>query len=314
MKEVCVVGVYFGKFPPYFNLWLKSCFKNPQIDFLIFTDNEYAGKALENVRFIRTSLSELKSLFEQKLNMRISLERPYKCCEFKPAYGMMFEKYLKEYNYWGHCDFDMLFGDLYGFLKKYNYEQYDKFLPLGHLCLYRNTEQVNCRFLLDGGTVTYKEAFSSPITMYFDEEKGMHGIYKKHGFPYFEKRIFADISRLCRRFRLTKQDPNYENQVFYWENGKVYRTYLEKDGMHTEEFMYIHFSKRHFQKETFKAETAEAFFVGPEGFSLKQKGIPTKEEIVKFNRFSGKYWELLERKKTMFIFKVKRLKKIIGVR
>ena len=60
----------------------------------------------------------------------------------------------------------------------------------------------------------------------------------------FEKRIFADISMIYKRFRLALDDKNYDKQIFYWENGKVYRSYyLDKD-LHKEEFIYIHFKKR----------------------------------------------------------------------
>ena len=39
--KVCVIGVYFGKLPEYFNLWLKSCEYNKDIDFLIVSDNNF---------------------------------------------------------------------------------------------------------------------------------------------------------------------------------------------------------------------------------------------------------------------------------
>ncbi len=39
MNKIVVIGVYFGNFPEYMNLWLKSCEFNKEIDFIIFTDN-----------------------------------------------------------------------------------------------------------------------------------------------------------------------------------------------------------------------------------------------------------------------------------
>ena len=41
MVSVCIVGVYFGEFPNYFELWLKSAEMNSTIDFMIFTDQKY---------------------------------------------------------------------------------------------------------------------------------------------------------------------------------------------------------------------------------------------------------------------------------
>ena len=32
-------------------------------------------------------------------------------CDYKVAYGEMFQDYIKEYDFWGHCDMDMIFGE-----------------------------------------------------------------------------------------------------------------------------------------------------------------------------------------------------------
>ena len=45
MNKTVIIGVYFGKFPEYFDLWLKSAEYNRNVDFLIFTDyNTRYGK------------------------------------------------------------------------------------------------------------------------------------------------------------------------------------------------------------------------------------------------------------------------------
>ena len=38
MKKIILINCYFGKFPSFFNLFLKSCEANPSVDFLIFSD------------------------------------------------------------------------------------------------------------------------------------------------------------------------------------------------------------------------------------------------------------------------------------
>ena len=38
MKSIALVLPYFGKFPDYFKLFLKSCKKNKSVDFLLYTD------------------------------------------------------------------------------------------------------------------------------------------------------------------------------------------------------------------------------------------------------------------------------------
>ena len=69
--NICVIGIYFGKLPQYFNLWLKSAEKNSQIDFLIFTDCHYK-KLPKNVRFINMRLSDVKKRADNVIGFGIN--------------------------------------------------------------------------------------------------------------------------------------------------------------------------------------------------------------------------------------------------
>ena len=89
------------------------------------------------------TLVKMKTLAQNVLGFDVCLDRPYKCCDFKPIYGLIFKEYVSEYEYWGHCDFDLIFGDLQSFFDRYDLYKYDRFIPLGHLSLYRNTDEVN---------------------------------------------------------------------------------------------------------------------------------------------------------------------------
>ena len=46
-----------------------------------------------------------------------------KLCDYKPAYGLIFEDELIGYDYWGFCDTDILLGDIYQFLEDYEFSQ-----------------------------------------------------------------------------------------------------------------------------------------------------------------------------------------------
>ena len=87
---ICIIGVYFGKLPEYINLWLKSCSYNPDIDFIIFGDNKIDNLP-PNVKHIPMTLQEMKKLADEKLGLDTALYTPYKCCDFKVAYGNIFE-------------------------------------------------------------------------------------------------------------------------------------------------------------------------------------------------------------------------------
>ena len=110
--RVAVILPYFGKFPNYFTLYLYSCSFNPKIDFLIFTDILYEDQYPDNVKFITLSFKELQETAQYKLGFRIELSNPYKLCDLRPAYGVVFADYIKGYDYWGYGDIDVIYGDL----------------------------------------------------------------------------------------------------------------------------------------------------------------------------------------------------------
>lgn len=122
---------------------------------------------------------------------------------------------------------------------------------------------------------------------------GVYGIYHKNNISMFEERIFADISMIYKRFRLALDDPNYNKQVFYWENGHIYRKYWIDGKSFKEEFIYIHFKKRKFNKEGFDASTTTAFYIGPEGFTEKTASA-TMDDVKKINPYYGEKYELKE--------------------
>ena len=70
---------------------------------------------------------------EKKLGFHVSLDQSYKLCDFKPAYGFLFEEYLQGYQFWGHCDIDTIMGNLSKLLTDELLNQYDKLFCMGHM-------------------------------------------------------------------------------------------------------------------------------------------------------------------------------------
>lgn len=286
MERICVIGIYFGKLPNWFDLWLKSVEFNESIDFLLVIDDE-KPEVPKNVKVLRSSLEEIKKLAEEKLEMKVWLNKPYKLCDFKPVWGKILEDYIRGYDYWGHCDFDMLFGDIRKFLEVYTLGGYDKFLSLGHLALYRNTSVCNNYYKLQGSAVDYKDAFTSDKACYFDEFNNVNGIYRLNNIPFFsDESIFLNINpwrKRLQRFDYT----NYKEQVFYWENGKVYKAYVnEHNRIKIEEYLYIHICKRKLDVEIPNINQCNAVYITPEAFKEKEDlGAPSREDIRKFNPY-----------------------------
>ena len=313
MSDICIIGVYFGKIPPNANLWLKSCAYNPTIDFLIISDQRFV-ELPDNVKVYKCTLEEMKCRASKALDMPVSLGRPYKCCDYKPIYGLIFSDLIKGYSYWGHCDFDLIFGDLRFFFNKYDLYKYDKFLSLGHLSLYRNEEEVINRFKLPGALHSYDKVYSSDQIFVFDEMCGIVPIYKKHNFPFFSERIFADITPIHRRLTLSrkiynkKPDKNYHKQIFYWENGKVFRDYWKCGNKCKEEFAYIHFRERKLCIDDNSIENA--FYIVPKGFIIKSSES-TPNDVKMYNRYCF-FRELIENIKSAVKEYRRRFKKVIS--
>jgi len=116
-------------------------------------------------------LCELKALAEEKLGMPIYLERGYKICDLRPAFGVIFNEYLDETRFWGTCDLDVLFGDIRKFITAELLDTYDiisakREYLIGHFTLYRNADNVNNLFRC---SADYWQVFTSPQSFAFDE-------------------------------------------------------------------------------------------------------------------------------------------------
>lgn len=94
MKKCCFIIPYFGKLPNYFPLFLKTCQYNTNFDWLVFTDDGTEYDYPQNVQRVEMTFSELKQKIQSKFDFPISLSTPYKLCDYKPAYGYIFEEYL----------------------------------------------------------------------------------------------------------------------------------------------------------------------------------------------------------------------------
>lgn len=103
-KKICIICVYFGKLPNYFSLWLKACRFNPTVDFLLVTDQILQLTLPSNVHLFPYSLDKMRQRASEIFGFSASLTYPYKCCDYKVIYGLLFEDFLSDYAYWGHCD------------------------------------------------------------------------------------------------------------------------------------------------------------------------------------------------------------------
>ncbi len=290
MKKLALIIPYFGALPPYFPLWVKTCANNSDIDFLVFTDQKIEIELPSNCRIITYSLIQFKEKIQEILGFEVNLNTPYKLCDFKPTYGLVFYKYLLGYAYWGYCDIDIIWGD-FKLLEKIRYYRYDKIFERGHLTILKNNNKCNNLFKKRGG-VKYNTVFTSPEIYCFDEFYGMNikGLrpFIKCFFKIWNADIIPDGWAFCGKERFPSNYKlvasgikNYKNQVFYYESGKVYQAYISKKGkVGCRELLYLHFQKREFY-DWFIPINSERFYILSNYFiDKKNSGIPSKEELM----------------------------------
>lgn len=257
MRNVFLVP-YFGKFPNYFQLVLDSCGENNDLyDWIIFTDDKTKYYYPSNVKVFYMTFDELKHLICSKFNFAVQIDTPYKLCDFKPAYGYIFSDYLTEYDYWGHCDVDCIFGKISNFLNE-NIVSYDRVMRLGHLVLYKNNLENNQRFMLPiDGKLRYKEVYTCKDNCIFDEHNSSHqicidDIWEYYNFSQYRcDNAIANVWYKGDIFVLQYQNEgcNYSREkkrkaIFYWNQGILFRMSESNGEINLQEFMYIHLMKR----------------------------------------------------------------------
>lgn len=196
VARIALISCYVGKLPWYFSYFVFSSKYNPTVDFFIITDDSaWVGNLPQNVKLINKTLDDISSLATEKLNFAINIKYGYKLCDFKPAYGYIFSDLLKEYDFWGHCDIDIIFGNIRNFLTESVLKDHDlisvrpDWIP-GCFLLFRNTIKLNTLFQ---HSKDYKKVFTSDTHYCFDETNFAHEAFED-GKAYRE--IYTEIESM----------------------------------------------------------------------------------------------------------------------
>ncbi|KAB8289141.1 hypothetical protein DSM100688_0221 [Bifidobacterium ramosum] len=256
MNKCVIILPYYGRFPNYFQLFLNSCGMNADYDWLIFTDDRTPYVYPANVTVHYESFADMQARVRGTFDFAPELPNPYKLCDLRPMYGYLFRDYVHGYEFWGHCDCDLIFGKLDHFITRDMLDRYDKLFPVGHLALYRNTEENNRRFMLPlDGRNLYREVLESSDGFTFDESylsTNINRIYQTYGFPIYMRDRSGNVSSRSTSIRLTRYDDEldmfltepYLRAVYEWDNGTLRRSFVRLGTFERQELMYLHFQRR----------------------------------------------------------------------
>lgn len=237
-NKIVLIIPYFGNKPDYFNLWLKSAEANPDYTFFIYTDLELSVSERSNVKIKKTTFSQLKQRICLLFGSRIVLRTPYKLCDYKPAYGLIFQDDIKEFDFWGFCDIDLIFGNLNHFINDEILDSNEKVFYHGHFSLFKNNERMNHLFLKEYKDVCdFKTASTTNYICHFDESGTVAYAGTNKLIDMYFDWCFYDVPYNRYPFELLRSK---EEQALYWNQGTLIRC-----NSNTEiEVMYAHLQKR----------------------------------------------------------------------
>lgn len=297
MKKIILIIPYFGKWPIWFDAYLLSVAANPTIRWLCPTDCEIPKKHPANIIFLPTTLA----LLNQRVNKIVQAEvplNPRKFCDLKPAYAEIFAENIEEYDFWGICDMDIVWGDIRKFITNDILNEYDiissrKENISGHFNLFRNTPQINSLYK---HLPNYRNLFEVPEFKWTDEVVLSNFIKTDLAFNALGLKVYWP-KILCNQENGRDSHQEYYLDKWLWKEGKMLEL---KNGKPINEVMYLHFIN---WKRTMKyceikwRDNPQQFYISYTGMHYQaHSGFDQMLNGVK-NLYSG-YYVILKRKRS----------------
>ena len=309
---------YFGEFPKlYFNLFLKSVTYNPDLSFIIFTDNLPTVILPKNMKLVKMTMSEFNTLASLKLGMEVKVSFGYKLCDLRPMYGRIFADFIEDFDFWGHCDIDLILGNVNKFLTTDILENFElislrKEWISGSLALYKNNEVVNNLYK---SSKDWQKVAQSVDHLRFDE-CGILKTEQKMAYQLLAKGAnildldmeIESISYVAEAIKQQKievkvnifqqtliKESIMKNSILKYENGAIFM-YKSSEARHPENMQFAHY---HFITEKnngiFQFPNWE---IVPNVFYIDETGFYTEKEFLNreliYNQRIGaakiKYW------------------------
>jgi hypothetical protein len=312
-QRIAVIMPYFGKWPEWIDLYMYSCGNNSFIDWYFFTDCDKLNNAYPNV-FIQTiSFTDYCRHVSESLKIEFNPDSPYKLCDLRPFYGCIYQDILKEYEFWGFGDIDVIWGDIVKFYTNKKLDNYDVFSThndrlSGHFCLLRNNEKYqklcfeisDWKMKLEDKT-NYILDESDYSRIIFPESKWIGKFYRQIMMKYLGWKIaweiyytFFPVIHLIlglkrRRLYFKEQHTTpilnsdgrlykYESDSWHYKEGRIYNDRVNRD------YIYLHFMiyKRNNIKKEFHWK--EQFYSIPNDYNYANGIIVNKNGICKLNK------------------------------
>jgi len=234
-KSIIILFCYFGKLPWYFDYFVHSCKYNPKVDFYIITDDRTYSKAKawpENIMVINITIDELNEIASRKLGFKTNINNTRKLCDFKPAYGFLFSDLIQDYDFWGHGDIDVIYGDIRNFITHELLDTYELInvrsdYLAGYFLLFKNNKKMNTLFMKSRDC---QKVLSSDMHYCFDETNFQYDEFTDvMSLPKREKEVESMMHLVKRLEGKNDLKTYFDHHVIdgvpgrlKWEKGKLY--------------------------------------------------------------------------------------------
>lgn len=143
--KIAQIIQYFGKWPEWIELYFYSCGQNPNIDFIFYTDCPIPKRLYPNTKLIQIDFANYCKLVGERLGINYCINNPYKLTDLKPFIGVIHESELRDYDFWGFGDLDLVYGDLSMVVNEKNLDKYElitthNYHIAGHFTICQNNE------------------------------------------------------------------------------------------------------------------------------------------------------------------------------
>lgn len=283
MKSIIYIIPYFGKLPLLFPVWLESCRRNPTVNWLILTDDHTGYDYPDNVTVVYCEFTTLQDKIQSTFTFPVTIDVPYRLCDFKVAYGLIFAEYIRGYDFWGFCDIDLIWGDIRSFYTESLLNEYNKIGYQGHSTLFRNTDKINNLFLTSLGEECFSKLIKSNKNEFIDEDF-INRLFEANGIAIYREPVFANLSPFVYNFKINhlKLEDRKKNRrfIFSYEDGRLYRISVYKNIIYKDSFLYVHFLKRDMEIKI--SSNAKQYLIVPNAL------IPYLKPTIKFIKKANK--------------------------
>lgn len=283
MTTICFLIPYFGKWPSWMPFFLESCRYNENIDWKFYTDCGTPGNLPPNVNITPMTFKSYCELASKRLGFSFAPEKSYKLCDLKPAFGLIHEEEIKEYDFWAFGDIDVIYGNLRAYFTEDRLKRYDLLATherrvSGHLTLIRNTELMRKAFM---SAPRWKERISDINHNAFDEG-GFSRLFIRHkNLPFSVRKFLSHFYFWSRRAEFCEAystsftkipwvDGSYNfPETWYWNKGR-----LGFNKHFSREMPYLHFAiwKKQWKDKVFdtKISTRDSWKITKDGFFISE--------------------------------------------